>query len=183
MTFVLLQPQEAVVTDLLWRRVLPAVTQHWLQPRNLQPGDVSKSCCYSRSTEWPAVRGVPSVGGRKRGGRKPTDTSAMRAGMGHRNRGQRRTKERGIKGFYRGELERTGRHRIYELSSKAGVSGSRECHWWKDKNHCRTWWQGWTRTTDLLNTWTPVFAFVLVGWHLGLWDWQCGRDWWRIKLV
>lgn len=129
MTFVLLQPQEAVVTDLLWRRELPAVTQHWLQPRNLQPWNVSKSCRYFRSTKGPAVRGVPSVGGRKRGGRKSTDTSASESrNQTQEYRSEKDTRERD-KGFYRGELERTSRHRIHELSWKAEVSGSRECCW------------------------------------------------------
>lgn len=88
------------------------------------------------------------MGGRERGGRKPTDTSASESRSGTQEyRLEKDIRERD-KGFYRGE--RTGRHRIHELRRQ--VSGSRECYWWKDKNHSRTWWQGRTRTTDLLNT-------------------------------
>lgn len=82
------------------------------------------------------------MGGRETGGRKPSDTSASESRNGtQESRSEKDIRERD-KGFYRGEPERTGRHRIYELSWKAGVSGSREFYWWKGKNHSRTWWQG-----------------------------------------
>lgn len=52
------------------------------------------------------------MGGRERGGRKPTDTSARESRNGtqeYRSEEDIREKD---KGFYRGQLERTGRHRI-----------------------------------------------------------------------
>lgn len=52
----------------------------------------------------------------------------------------------------------------------------RETGWKTAQWHSRTWWQGWTRTTDLLNV---VCAFALVVWHMGLWNWQHGREWGR----
>lgn len=55
------------------------------------------------------------MGGREREEGNPLTPQQVRAGMGHRNPGQRRTKGERDKGSYRGELERTGRHRIYEL--------------------------------------------------------------------
>lgn len=52
------------------------------------------------------------MGGRERGGRKPTDTSASKSRNGTQEyRSEKDIRERD-KGFYRGQLERTGRHRI-----------------------------------------------------------------------
>lgn len=94
-TSVLQQPREAVGTDPLRRTALPSVTHCWPLPKNIQPWKVSRSCGYFRSTKLPAVLGVPSVGGREGGERKPTDSFA-RAGTGcgnEGNTGQRRTEE------------------------------------------------------------------------------------------
>lgn len=56
------------------------------------------------------------MGGREEGGRKATDISASESRNGtQESRSEKDIRERD-KGFYREELERTGRHRIYELS-------------------------------------------------------------------
>lgn len=56
------------------------------------------------------------MGGRERGGRKLTDTCASESRNGTQEyRSEKDIRERD-KGFYRVELERTVRHRIYELS-------------------------------------------------------------------
>lgn len=104
-----------------------SATQCWLQPKNIQPWNVSKPCGCVRSTKLAAVLGVPSAGGRE-WGRRPTGCSA-RAGMSCRNAGntgQRRTEERVTKAAIGTAALGTGKGRQLQKYDQAGGRDSVE---------------------------------------------------------
>lgn len=73
----------------------------------------------------------------------PLASLQARAGMGHRNTGQRRTEGRVTKAATRRAAAATGKRSQVQnivdqkvgthLEEKAGLCGSRECYWWMEK--------------------------------------------------
>lgn len=81
------------------------------------------------------------MGGRERGGRKPRHLckreqewdTGIQVREGHKREGQRILQR--AAGKDRQAQNIVGQEIRTQLEAKTGVSGSRECCWWEEKNH------------------------------------------------